>query len=117
MIIVNAAHWLDKDLSLPRSNLHARRLALRMARFIEYGGTLSAGHARETLVECRRRPKRRQCPGVMWVSKTDTDEIQAFCIHCHETEMVISNWQETEWADGMMVEAPMDKMAEKGAEC
>ena len=50
------------------------------------------------------------------VSKTDADEIQAFCIYCHDTEMVISNWQETEWADGMMEELPMDRMEREGAE-
>lgn len=34
--------------------------------------------------------------------KTQKDEIVAFCVLCQHDEMMVRNWQETEWADGMM---------------
>lgn len=81
-----------------------RRRALRLARFIEYGGTLAAGESRQTLVECVRRPRSERCLGLMWVIKTplETDAIDAFCPVCLTYEARIVRWQETLWADGMM---------------
>ena len=46
----------------------------------------------------------------MWVIKTDDDAIccLAHCLLCKTDEAVIHNWQETEWAEGMMEAVPMD---------
>ena len=80
---------------------------LRIARFIEYGGELDKREMRETLMECARRPKGKACPGLMWVVKTEKDEILARCILCRTEEMMIHNWQKTEWAGGMMKPVPV----------
>jgi len=79
---------------------------LRIARFIEYGGQLKVDETRETLMECARPPKNKPCPGLMWVLKTPDDGILAHCFVCKTEEALIQNWQETEWANGMMPPAP-----------
>jgi hypothetical protein len=79
---------------------------LRIARFIEYGGPLKKNETRETLIECKRRPKGRACVGLMWVAKTDDDAVIAHCVLCRNEEAFIHNWQETEWANGMMEPVP-----------
>jgi hypothetical protein len=38
----------------------------------------------------------------MWVVKTDDDGIFTHCLICNTPECFIHNWQETEWANGMM---------------
>ena len=80
---------------------------LRIARFIEYGGPLKKNETRETLIECKRRPKGQACVGLMWVVKTEEDAILAQCLLCRTEEAIIHNWQETEWADGMMEPVPI----------
>lgn len=42
-------------------------------------------------------PEGRPWVGLIWVDKTDDDGILAHCVVCS-----LHNWQETEWADGMM---------------
>ena len=108
MIIVDARHWLDPDGNLPEGDVRLRRLALRVARFIECGGTLGPHEHRETLVECRRRPGGRPCPGLLWVAKTEAEEIQVFCLVCRHDEARIHGWQSTPWARGMMDPIPPD---------
>jgi hypothetical protein len=107
MLVVDPWHWLDKDGNLPTDNLQLRRQVLRVARFIEYGGPLEKLHSRETLMECRRRPKGKPCLGLMWVVKTEDDAINAFCRMCGD-EAMIHNWQETAWAAGVMEAVPPD---------
>ena len=113
MLVVDPWHWLHEDGSLPVENPRLYRRVLRVAQFIEYGGTLKPGEMRETLMQCRKRPGRNRCPGLLWVIKTARDDITAFCMACGSAEMHISNWQETEWADGLMdpmsASAPPDK--------
>lgn len=103
--IVDAEHLLP-DGDLP-GDPRARHRALRIARFIEYGGPLRPGEARETLIECPCRPKRRPCSGLLWVRKTPEDRIEVSCATCRSLHLVISNWQETLWADGPM--EPLDR--------
>ena len=103
MLIVDPWHWLEPDGSFPSANPHLRRQILRVARFIEYAGPLKHGESRGTLVECKKRPNGKPCNGLMWVEKeAEHDTIHAFCIGCGTAEAVISNWQKTPWADGMM---------------
>jgi hypothetical protein len=106
MLVVDPRDWLQEDGRLPTDNLRLRRLVLRIARFIEYGGTLKPGESRETLVECRRRPKGAACLGLMWVQKTRDNAIFAFCCACGDDEAFVHNWQATEWATGMMEPVP-----------
>ena len=102
MLVVDPWHWLTKEGDLPIQHPLLYRRMLRIARFIEYGGTLEKNERRETLVECKRRPKGKSCLGLMWVVKTDDDDIFAHCSICSTPECVIHNWQKTEWANGMM---------------
>ena len=44
----------------------------------------------------------------MWVVKTADDAILAQCLVCKTEEALIHDWQETEWADGMMEPVPVD---------
>lgn len=87
-----------------------RRRGLRLARLIEYGGPLTPRHTRETLVECSRRPRRKPCEGLLWVVKTDDHRIEAFCPVCKQELIVISGWEETDWAEGPMEPAPLDDL-------
>jgi hypothetical protein len=102
MLVVDPWHWLEKDGSLPLDDSRLRRRVLRVARFIEYGAELERGSLRETLLECTKRPGGKPCPGLMWVMKTASDELLGFCMACRHEELLIHNWQKTEWAEGMM---------------
>ena len=96
MLVVDPWHWLDKDGSFLFQNPLLNRRMLRIARFIEYGGPLERNETRETLVDCTRRPKRKQCLGLMWVVKTEDDGILAHCMACGNEEAYVPNWQATE---------------------
>jgi hypothetical protein len=107
VLSVDINHWLDEHGEAPIHNLRLRRNALRILRFIESGASLEPLTGRETLEECKRRPGRRQCLGLMWVVKRADERIEAFCPTCKEVEAVVSGWQETLWADGPMEAVPM----------
>jgi hypothetical protein len=106
-LVVDINHWLDEDGELPTAPLRLRRNALRIVRFIEYGGTLKHLEGRETLVECKKRPKGKSCPGFMWVVKLEDDRIDVHCPTCHDVEAIVSGWQDTLWAGGPMPAVPM----------
>jgi hypothetical protein len=108
MLVVDPWHWLTEDGHFLVDNPRLYRRMLRIARFIEYGGELQKNEARETLIECKRRPKGKACQGLMWVVKTHDDGILAYCILCKTDEALIHNWQTTEWAGGMMGPIPGD---------
>lgn len=97
--VINIQHWLDEN-GAPAPPV--RRQALRIARLIEYGGPLAVGYGRETLVECSRRVDRRRCEGLLWVAKATNATLEAFCPVCRREDLVISGWEETEWAEGPM---------------
>ena len=107
MLVVDPWHWLDKDGHLLVDNPVLYRRMLRIARFIEYGGPLAKDETRETLIECKRRPNKKPCLGLMWVVKTADDGILAHCMACRTEEAYVHNWQETEWADGTMEPVPV----------
>lgn len=107
MIVVDPRHWLSEDGHFIVDSPRLYRQMLRIARFIEYGGELERNETRETLMECRRRPKGKACLGLMWVVKTDDDRILAHCVVCRSEETLIGNWQKTEWAEGMMPAVPV----------
>lgn len=100
--VIDAEHFLV-DGDLPPNESPARREALAVARLIEYAGALKHGESCVTLLECRRRPARARCGELLWFRKTTEDAIEAWCPRCREMLYVISNWQDTLWADGPMV--------------
>ncbi len=100
MLVVNPWHWLDEDGEFPVGPPGLRRNILRVARLIEYGGSLDVGTARQTLEPCGRRPGRQACPGLLWVTKLADNRLLAFCGSCGVEEVCISDWQDTDWADG-----------------
>jgi hypothetical protein len=108
MLTVDPWHWLTEDGHFLVDKPLLYRRMLRIARFIEYGGELQKHETRETLVECRRRPKGKPCSGLMWVVKTADDGILAHCMVCKTEEVFIHNWQKTEWAEGMMEPVPVE---------
>ena len=97
--VIDIRHWLDEK-GDPHPRLRSQ--VLRVARLIEYGGPLAIGHVRETLVECSRRPGRKPCLGLLWVVKTERGTLDALCYTCESDHVVISGWQDTQWADGPM---------------
>jgi hypothetical protein len=107
MLVVDPHHWLDEKGHLPNEPLRLRRRILRVVQLIEYGGPLGVLEGRETLLECRKRPGGKPCLGLMWVVKTREQAIHAFCMICKNDEAMIHNWEETEWAQGMMEPVPM----------
>ena len=110
-IIVNPWHWLEDDGSFPEDT-RLRGKVLRVAQFIEYGGTLKRSHGRQTLVPCRRRPQKTSCRGQMCVMKMSDDAILAFCPLCKEDEFLIYEWEDTPWARGQ--QPPIDPAKEIG---
>lgn len=106
-LMVDINHWLDENGELPTRNLRVRRNALRIVRFIEYGGTLKQREGRETLIECKKRPRGKSCLGLMWVAKLNDDRLEAHCPACNELEAIVSGWQDTLWADGIAIALPM----------
>lgn len=96
-LVLDVRDWFDEH-GNPIPQL--RRRALRIARLIEYGGTLKPGEVRLTLVECSRRPKRRDCEGLLWVTKTKDDHLSAWCPHCDQECILITGWADTVYAEG-----------------
>lgn len=96
-LVVDIRHWLNADGSYPPQ---LRRQVLRLARLIEYGGPLRVGEAQLTLVECRARPRRQPCEGCLWVAKRDDNRLEAWCSQCETERLVITGWEETDWAEG-----------------
>lgn len=108
VLIVDIRDWLDNHGELPSDNLRVRRRALRVAQLIEAGGPLETGQFRETLVACSCRPNRKPCLGLLWVEKTEDEQISAYCVACKREEIWISGWQATRWAQGPMEPASQD---------
>jgi hypothetical protein len=107
MLVVNPWHWLTKDGSIPEEHPEIRRNLLRVARVIELGAEVPRGHFRDTLIECRRRPGRKACTGLLDVAKLEYDTLLAYCPQCGQEEMWVHAWQGTEWAEGLAPPLPL----------
>jgi hypothetical protein len=105
--VVNPHNWLNEDGSFPEESRLRNRM-IRVAHYIEYGGTLRTGESRETLLPCRCRPGGRACPGFMMVLKQKDDAIQSFCMVCTQDEFLIYEWEDTPWAKGPSVPNHVD---------
>jgi hypothetical protein len=110
VITVDTRHWLNQDGSLPNEP-RLRKQALRVAQCIEYAGPLKRGHARETLLACRRKLDKKACPGLLWVLKQEDDAIHAYCVVCKSDEYLIYEWEDTDWAHGPMEAIDIAAMA------
>ena len=99
--VINPAHWFGEGGELP-AEPRRRAKALRVAQCIEAGGPLPRGHARATLIPCRKRPAGTACSGLLMVLKQDDDAIHAFCQVCTADEYLIYEWEDTLWANGPM---------------
>ena len=108
---VDIRHWLNDHDEPATPQLRPR--VLRIARLIEYGGPLRPGETRLTLVECSRRPSRKACEGLLWVTKTEDDYLVAICPTCENESITISGWQDTLYAEGPP--EPMPPLPEKDA--
>jgi hypothetical protein len=110
IIVVDASHWLGEDGTLPVDGPNELyRNALRVAQCIEYGGPLPTRSAVLSLIPCRRRPGGKACRGTMVVAKTDRDELYVACPACESEEFLISNWQDTVWAEGIREPVPLGR--------
>jgi hypothetical protein len=110
IIVVDASHWLEKDGELPYDGpKELFRNALRVAQCIEYGGPLPTRSWVPTLIPCRRRPGGKACRGTMIVLKTERDELYVACPACNSEEFLISNWQDTVWAEGVPEPVAIDQ--------
>jgi len=107
-LIVDPWHWLTEEGGIPSGEPRLRRNTLRVARVIEYGGTLQPGEARETLIECTRRPGGHACEGLLVVIRTRDDKLDARCPVCHKSDMLVSNWKNTLWALGPPEPRPVE---------
>ncbi|MEM9455741.1 MAG: hypothetical protein AAGF11_16285 [Myxococcota bacterium] len=45
---------------------------------------------------------------LLWVVKQDNNTLHVFCPAYHTDEFLIYNWEETDWADGLMELAPVE---------
>jgi len=106
-LYVDPWHWLMPDGSFPEDNLRLRRNILKIARVIEYGALLRKKEGRETLIECTKRPNRKQCTGLLWVLKRPDSSLILFCPVCQTEHMVVNNWEETMWSVGQAMPVPV----------
>lgn len=96
--MIDVRPWLDETEEPATPEL--RRRTIRIARLIEYGGTLRPRESRMTLVECTDRAGRSACTGFLRVSKSEDDSLEALCPLCDSQSILIIGWQETEYAEG-----------------
>lgn len=113
MLVVDPNQLLSANGELVKTDARQFDNTLRVARFIEYGGPLKKLESRETLIECKRKPKGKRCLGLMTVFKAEDGGILAHCPTCQDYEAYIQNWQETPWAGGM--KKPVISLAPPGS--
>lgn len=97
MLVVNPWDWLSADGEIPANNPRLRRQVLAVLRIVEYGSRIAPGEHCETLIECRKRPGRRACGGLLWVQRGWDDSLLASCPKCQTEQMLVHNWRGTKW--------------------
>jgi len=88
------------DFDLPGGRLPAGQNA-RKARFlgeiVSASSLMTVGEFQISSVSCRRRPKRRRCPGRIRLGREpESDDIHWACTACNDRG-VITNWRKTRW--------------------
>ena len=56
------------------------------------------------------RPGRVRCQGLLWVLKREDERIDALCNVCKSDQVIISGWEDTQWAKGPMVPVSFDEL-------
>lgn len=106
-LIVDPWHWLTPEGEIPDGDPRLRRNVLKVARVIEYGADLQENEGRETLIECTKRPNRKSCVGLLWVLRAPNDTLISFCPVCQTEHIVVHNWKDTIWAEGLAEPVPV----------
>ena len=93
--ITDLRHFVNEDGSLANMPNRARALAEYFGRIVK-GVTTRQKDALATGVRCRKRPKRRRCPGEIIAFIDEQEAISWSCPVC-EDNGVISGWKGTIW--------------------
>lgn len=93
--IADISHFDLPDDRLPRGQ-NARKVRF-LGEIVSAASLMAVGEFQVSSVGCRRRPKRRRCPGKIRLGRdAETDEIHWICPICNDRG-VITNWRETRW--------------------
>jgi hypothetical protein len=93
--ITDLRHFVNEDGSLATMPNRARALAEYFGRIVK-GVTTRQKDALATGVRCRKRPRRRKCPGEIIAFIDEQEAISWSCPVC-EDNGVISGWKGTLW--------------------
>jgi hypothetical protein len=94
-LIADLRHYLNKDGNMAEMPNPARKLAEYLGRIAKSVTTRQKG-ALATGVKCRKRFKRKKCPGEIIASINEQESISWSCPVC-EDNGVISGWKGTIW--------------------
>ncbi len=93
--VTDITHFLKADGSVPDGL--AGRIARYFGSIVMAGSRLPSGLVIETDIQCRRRPKRRRCPGRIRILRLENpSRIEWRCPLCDD-QGIISNWEGSRW--------------------
>jgi len=95
--VTDLTHFLDETGGFP-PNIPgpARRLGEYLASIVAAATTEHGSRDQSTVIQCRRRPGRRPCPGVIRYKILSDTRVNWACSHCDDNGF-IANWQGTAW--------------------
>lgn len=103
--ITDMTHFLDEEGQLP-AHSGSRRIARHLGAIVTDLTTSPSAIRRELSVSCRRRPKRKACPGKIHAGfESGTANILWSCPVCNDRGL-IHHWQRTIWDKGGRVGLP-----------
>lgn len=95
--VTDLTHLIDETGGLPKTLPGpARRLAEHLTAIVAAATGSANQRDVERRIRCRRRPKRRPCPGIIEYRVWPDERITWECPTCGDNG-VISNWQSTAW--------------------
>lgn len=93
--IADISHFDLPEGRLPRGQ-NARKVRF-LGEIVSAASLMAVGEFQVSSVSCRRRPKRRRCPGQIRLGRdAESDEIHWVCPVCNDRG-VITNWRESRW--------------------
>lgn len=93
--IADISNFDHPDGSLPAGR--GRRKVQFLGEIVSAASLLTVGEFQISSIGCRRRPKRRRCPGKIRLGREpETDQIHWACTLCND-KGVITNWKTTRW--------------------
>ena len=97
--IVNMTHYLDPRGQPIEADTPARRLADYFGSIVSAVTPQEWGVPTDSGVACRRRPRRKPCPGrIFAVLYPESKEIHWHCPCCND-QGIISGWEKTPWGN------------------